>query len=108
MLKPGGFDLARQLHYEAFGKQGPPIAIPLACSHQNMVGGEIDVLDAESRALGNPQAGAVHQHGHQPVDPPKLSDDRTDLVTGQNDRQTLRSLGPNDLVQALTLRSSTR
>ena len=59
-------DLYFEVRLEGFRQQGDAIFVALAAAHEDVVIGEIDVLDAKAEGFGEAQPTAVEQLGHQP------------------------------------------
>jgi hypothetical protein len=74
------------------------VLVALAAPHDDVVGPEIHVLDAEAATLEEPEAGPVEKKRHQSRRAFEPAQHRPHLVPGQDDGQALRALGPDDLV----------
>ena len=68
-------------------------------AHDELVGREPDVLDADSSAFADAEAGAVQQHGHDARHAVEPIQDRADLVAGQHDGKMGTPLGANEVVE---------
>jgi hypothetical protein len=75
------------------------ILVTLAAPDDELVGGELDVLDAESAALEDPQPGAVEQARHEVWHPVESVEHGTDLVAGKDDRETRGPLCAHDAIE---------
>ena len=67
-------------------RHGAPIFPTLTFPDHDLVAGEINVLDAQVQAFGQPQSGAVQKHHHDPVAAVKYGKDSLDLLPGQHNR----------------------
>jgi hypothetical protein len=61
--------------------------------------GEVKVFHSESQALQQAQAGTIEEARHDPVHALERTEQRSDLRSGQHNRQTLRTLGADHLLQ---------
>jgi len=60
---------------------------PLPFSHDELMVGEVDVLDTELKALGEPKAGAVEESGDEPGRSGHRAEDARHLALGENHRK---------------------
>jgi len=65
MLSVDGLEVPREVGLGGGGEHRDPILVALAAADDDLVGGEVDVLDAEPAALEHPELGAVEQAGHE-------------------------------------------
>jgi hypothetical protein len=49
------------------GSHRKPILLALPFPHHNLIGVEVDILDAEPKTLQETKAGTIEQGGHNPV-----------------------------------------
>jgi hypothetical protein len=67
------------------GHQGGTVLGTLAASYRDRTGAEVEVLDAQGHAFGDPQASAVQQPGHEPRRSLHHCQGVTDFLNGQHD-----------------------
>ena len=75
------------------------ILVALAAADDDLVGGEVDVLDSEPAALEHPEPGAVEQAGHEARHPVEPLEHGAYLVAREDDRQPLGALRAHDAVE---------
>jgi hypothetical protein len=90
-------EVVLQIRLHRSGKHGDSVLRALPVTHQDLVGGKIDVLDTEAESLHQPQPCAVHEHAHEPMVPLEAAEYRPGLVPCHHHRQPLRSPCPNDI-----------
>ena len=82
------------------GRQhGAPVLAALAATHRQLVGVQVDVLDAQRQRLAQPQAGAVHQQRHQMGEAVQLAEQRRRLASRQHHRDASPRLRAHHVVQ---------
>ena len=86
-------------------RHGAPIFPTLTFPDHDLVAGEINVLDAQVQAFGQPQSGAVQKHHHDPVAAVKLGKQRLHLLSGQYNRESAWALRPHHVVEPAQLAS---
>ena len=62
-----GFEVLLQRGFERLGQHSDTVFRPLAVPDEDVVSGEIDVLDAQTQTLHQSRSRAVHQRGHEPL-----------------------------------------
>ena len=75
------------------------ILVALAATDDDLVRGEVDVLDAEPAALEHPEPGPVQQAGHEAGHPLEPLEHGAHLVAGEDDRQALGALRAHDAIE---------
>jgi len=81
------------------GQNGQAIPISLPTADGDLAAPEVDVLHPEPGAFEQPQAGAVEQRRHEPVNPLELADHDANFVAGEHDGEPGGSPGANQLVE---------
>ena len=64
---------------------------------------EVDVLDAQAKALHQAKIGTIHQAHHEPHVRPHMAQDGSNLLSRQDDRKPLRPLRADDGAQVSQL-----
>ena len=75
------------------------VLVSPAAADDDLVGGEVGVLDAEPAPLEHAEAGAVEQAGHEARYAVELLEHGADLVAAEDDGQPLGALGTHDAVE---------
>jgi hypothetical protein len=88
-----------KFRYQGNGKPCPPVLVSLPLADHDLAQPEIDVLYAKPQTLQQSQTAPVEQLADQAVRTVELGEHGTDLVAGQDDRQSVRALGAHDLLQ---------
>jgi hypothetical protein len=99
VLSANGLKVSSEIGFHDRWKHRHAILIALATADHDLVPREVNVLDAQAAAFEQTQAGPVEQRRHEPWHAGQRSQHRGDLFAGQNDRQSLGTLGPHDVVQ---------
>jgi len=81
------------------GQHRDTVLVALTVPHDDLIRREVDVLDPEPRALEQAEASAVEQEAHQARHAVKSIENGPDLVPGQHNREPLRALRPDDVVE---------
>ena len=93
---------AASLFGDRLGRRGrqhdDAVLVALALAHDDLAARRIDVLDAEPAALHEPEAGAVHQPGHQTIrfvrrQPVQAGQEPPHFLAGQDHGQTAVAVG---------------
>jgi hypothetical protein len=69
MLGSDGLEVPCQIDLDHSGQHRDAIPVALAAADDDLVRGEVDVLDAEPTALEHPKPSAVQQACHEPWHP---------------------------------------
>lgn len=77
-------------------KQGDPLAQAFPFTNGDLRGREIDVFNAETKALEQPQAAAVKEFAHETIFTAEMGDGRVCFFTRQDDRELRRAAHPLD------------
>ena len=80
-------------------EHGGAILRALAVTDDDLVRREVDILNSQTTALEEAQAGAIEQRRHEPLCAVELADDGAHLVAAENDREVSRPLGPDDVIE---------
>ena len=99
MLDPHRFEVRGQIGLGHGRQHCDGVLVALAAADDELVGREVDVLNAEAAALEPPEPGAVEQAGHGAWHALQPLEHRPDLVAGEDDRQPVAALGTHDPVQ---------
>jgi hypothetical protein len=91
-------EVAAQVAFDCRWQHRHPI-VALGATDDNLIGGEVDVLDAEATALKQAQSGAIEERGHQARHAFQLPQDCQHFVTRQNHRQPLRAFRAHDAIE---------
>src|SRR5207247_6677047 len=75
------------------------ILVALAATDDDLVGGEVDILDAEPAALEHAEPGAIEQAGHEARHAVEPLEHGAYLVAREDDGQPLGALGAYDAVE---------
>src|SRR3989304_3742565 len=67
------------------GQHRPPVPVPLAGAHHNLVRCKVDVFHAEPGALEHAESRPVQEQCHQSRDAVELAEDGSNLFAGQDD-----------------------
>jgi hypothetical protein len=65
-LVTDGGDVPGQVRLDDGRQHGRPVLVALAATDDDLVGAEVNVLDAKMTALEHPQTRPVQQAGHEP------------------------------------------
>ena len=84
---------------EAVGQDGDAVLSPLAVVDEDLLAGEVDVLDPQAAALEQAQAGAVHEGRHEGGRSAHLAQDRGHLLAGEDDGEAVGEAGAGDLLE---------
>ena len=82
-------ELSREGRAQARREEGNAVAAAFAVTHDDVSGGKVEVFDAETRALEDAEARAVHQRRHEAWDAAYPAEDDPHLVACQDDREAL-------------------
>jgi hypothetical protein len=96
VLGSNGLEVSGQTGLGDGRQHRDPVLVALAAADHDLVGGEVNVLDAEPAALEHAEAGAVEQAGHETRHAVEPLEQGTDLIAGKDDGQPLRALGAHD------------
>ena len=77
----------------------------LSVAHDDLATIEVDVLDAQPRALEQAQTGTVEQRGHEQRRASKWRENRRDFVPGEHQRAGGGALGADHVVETVHLAS---
>jgi hypothetical protein len=69
----------------------------------DLVAGEVDVLDPELEAFHEPETGSVEEPGDEESVVAELGEDGSDLVAAQDDGKARGLLGPDELPELADL-----
>src|SRR3954447_4989314 len=86
VLQTHSLDLALQRCSEVYWQHGHPILGAFAIANDNSGITKIDILNAQSNALHQPQAASVEQLSHEPRCAPKMPQNPMNFVAGKNHR----------------------
>jgi hypothetical protein len=81
------------------GEHRDAVLVALAAADDDLIGGEVDVLDAQATTLEDAQARSVKQAGHEPWRAVEPVEHNTDFVTGRDDWKALRAFGAYGVVE---------
>src|SRR5437867_2674388 len=81
------------------GEHGDPVRPSLPVAHHDLAAREVDVLDAQSAAFHEPQAGPIEKRGHDAGDALEAREDRVDFRPREDDREPRRAPGPYDALE---------
>ena len=84
---------------EPGGQDGHPVLSSLSVADDQLLAGEVHVLDAQAAALQQAEAGPVHQGRHEPRRTAHAAQHGDDLVAGEHHGQALRQAGARHLVE---------
>ena len=93
------FQMSFQWFCERLGQHGDAIFLSLAIAYQDLPIFIVDILDAQSDALHQSQAGAVEQARHEPVLAVDVGQHCPYLSAGEDHRQAFWLLRPFHLSQ---------
>ena len=96
-----GAEMTLERHDELVGQRGHAILVPFAIAHHDGPVSEIEIFHAKPDAFEKTQTRAVLKTGDEPVGARETAQNATDLARGQNGRETLLALGPNDPVNSI-------
>src|SRR5262245_66605802 len=65
MLNPHRGEMPSEVTLDDRGKHRDPILVALAAANDDLVRGEVDVLDPEPAAFEDPEPGSIEQAGHE-------------------------------------------
>jgi len=91
--------MALERHDQLIGQSHDAILAALAVAHKDRAVIEVEILDAQSHSLHQPQARTVHQTGRQPVRTVEDVQQPRHLVGRQNRGQPLRPFRANHALQ---------
>src|SRR5206468_4937378 len=101
VLPADPFEMPEQRIASRHGEQRHAIPITLASTHDELSCSEVDVLQAQTRALEKPEPRTVEQHGHEARDAVEVTEDVADLFPGEYDGEPRGPLRAHDLVEPL-------
>jgi hypothetical protein len=90
-------DVARKSVLQRRGQHRHSVLAALAVADHDLVLREVDVLDAVSAALEQPEPGAVEQNRHEPRDPVDPAQDSADFLDRQDDGEAPRQVDAEDV-----------
>src|SRR5262249_29769984 len=99
LLFPGG-EVSAQAPDARLRERSATILAPFAAMYRDLAAVEVDVLDPQRHAFGEPQAAAVHELCAQGPYVVELAENRPDLALTQNNRHSARPFGGDDAVDA--------
>lgn len=85
--------------FEPARKHGDAVRAALAFAHDDLVAGEVEILDAQAKALEEPQLRAVEQRPHDPCRAGQRAEQAFHCGAREHDRQAPRAAGPHDIVE---------
>ena len=98
MLRTNTVDVASKIRLGYCRKQRHAVLLAFTVPNHDLVQSEVGVLDAQSGAFEEPQAGAVEQHRHQPRCPLQFGEHPRHLVAAHHHRKASRHAGANDVL----------
>src|SRR5262245_64212548 len=99
MLNPHRGEMPSEVTLDDRGKHRDPILVALAAANDDLVRGEVDVLDPEPAAFEDPEPGSIEQAGHETRHALEPIEDGSDLFTAEDDWQTPGAFGAHDLIE---------
>jgi hypothetical protein len=99
MLSADGLKVPREVGLGGGGEHRDPILVAFAAADDDLVGGEVDVLDSEPAAVEHPEPGAVGQAGQKVGHAVEPLEHGAYLVAREDDGQPLGALRAHDAVQ---------
>jgi hypothetical protein len=99
MLRADGGQMPHQFGFGHGRQHGRPVLVALAAADDDLVGPEVDVLDAQAAALHDPKPRPIKEVRHEPRGSVEPLDEGAHLVAAQDDGQTFRPFGAHDVVQ---------
>jgi len=99
MLGSDDVEVPREVRLGDAREHGDPVLVALAAADDDLVGGEVDVLDAEPAALEHPEPGTVEQAGHEARHAVEPLEHGANLLTRENDGEPLGALRAHDAVE---------
>lgn len=91
--------MRRELRFERRRQHGDPVLGPLAVPHEDLVVGEVDVLDPQAERLGQAHPRSVEKGEEEPVVSLKMREDALDLFLRENHRQFPPPPGSDESLQ---------
>ena len=84
---------------ERLGQHGDAVFGALAVADEDFVTGEVEILHAQPQAFHEPQPGAVHQRGHEPLVAGEVRQHGLDLLPRHHNGEPPGLAGADDLAQ---------
>lgn len=103
MSEPNALDVSRKWCCGCTRKKGNSVFSSLSVSNQDLITMEVDILNAQARALQNSQAGPVEKRRHEPRRPLKPTEDGGSLFARENQGNSQPALGAHDTIQPIEL-----
>lgn len=94
-----GGDVADQVALDDGRQHRHSVLIALAGADDDLIAGEVDVLDPEAAALEHAQACSVEQAGHESGWAGEAVEERAHLVAREDHRESHGALGADDVVE---------
>src|SRR6266566_1592854 len=95
--------MMHQLTLETLGEHGDAVAITFAPTHRDLVGGKVDVLDAQAQRLEETRARAVQHGADEPSGAGHTPKNRAYLLAREHHRHPRRPLGPHQRLEPADL-----
>jgi hypothetical protein len=99
VLEADDFDVRPQGRLQRGGKKGRAVLSPFSVAHDQLLAGEVDVLDAELQRLQDADSGAVDQRRAQVLDAGHSREDGADLAAREDHGQALGAFRMDDSLQ---------
>lgn len=84
---------------QAVRHHGAAVFVSLPFPYHQQVRGKVDVLDTQTQRLQQPQSPTVEDGGHQTPSALEVREQRSDLLSEKDDRETLRTRGSHDVIE---------
>jgi hypothetical protein len=99
VLPPHPLEMPRQIGLHRSRQHRDAVLVALAASDDQLVGGKVDILNAQPAAFEQPEPGSVEQVRHEPGRALQPLEHCPDLVAGEDDRQAHGAFRAHDPVE---------
>lgn len=104
VLGVDAFDMNGQAFADCVRQERDPVFASFARSDDHLTSVEIDILDAQVRALEKPQACAVEKHCHEPWGALELGEERSDFTNVHHYGECLRAFRSDQVFEWTEIR----
>lgn len=99
MLVPDRGEVPHEIGLDGDRQGRETVLVPFPGTHHDLVARDIEVLHAQAGALEQAEPCAIEEDRHEPRDAVDLSEHGADFLGRQDDRQVVRALGIDEVVE---------
>lgn len=99
MLRADILEMADEFGLDHPREHGDPVFVALAAADDDLIAGEVDVLDTEPATLEHPQPRPVQQASHEVRHALESLEHGADLIAREDDGQPRGALGAHDAIE---------